>query len=186
MHADERMVRLFSYYRDAEIRGAGLLFKLLGRMSDDPDSQVKLSHHLADETRHASLWTKRITQLGAMPVPVEDGYQTRIGRALGIPKTLIDLLALTVVVERRAQTRYEAHGRWPDVDPATREMLVEVTQDEKWHLSWIEKKMYEIAGPEAEKARARLEEYGRLEARVVDELQAMEKEAFGFSFADLP
>lgn len=184
MQADERLVRLFSYYRDAELRGAGLLFKLIGRM-DDPDAQVKLSFHLADETRHASLWTKRITELGAVPMAVDDGYQTRIGRALGIPKTVIDLLALTVVVERRAQARYEAHGKRPDIDDATREVLLEVTRDEKWHLSWIEKKMYEIAGPEAEKARLRLEEYGTIEARVADELEAIERETFGFSFAEL-
>jgi bacterioferritin (cytochrome b1) len=183
MRGDERLVRLFSYYRDAELRGAGLLFKLMGRI-EDPDSQVKLSFHLADETRHASLWTKRITELGAMPAPIADGYQTRIGRALGIPKTVIDLLALTVVVERRAQSRYEAHGQRPDVDSATRQLLAEVTKDEKWHLSWIEKKMYELAGPAAEHARARLEEYGAIERRVVEDLEAMEREAFGFSFAD--
>jgi bacterioferritin (cytochrome b1) len=184
MDPDERMVRLFSYYRDAELRGAGLLFKLIGRM-EDPDSQVKLSFHLADETRHASLWTKRITELGAQPVAVDDGYQVRIGRALGIPKTLVDLLALTVIVERRAAARYEAHSRRPDIDPETRQVLEEVTRDEKWHLSWIEKKMYELAGDGGtERARARLEEYAAIERQVVEELEAKEREAFGFSFAD--
>jgi bacterioferritin (cytochrome b1) len=183
MRGDEQMVRLFSYYRDAELRGAGLLFKLLNRI-DDPESQVKLSFHLADETRHAALWTKRITELGAKPEAIEDGYQRRIGRILGIPRTLIDLLALTVVVERRAQARYEAHAQRTDVDPATLEVLTEVTKDEKWHISWIEKKMYELAGPHADRARARLEEYGAIERQVAADLETLERETFGFSFVD--
>lgn len=183
MDADERLVRLFSYYRDAELRGAGLLFKLIQRMGD-PDSQVKLSFHLADETRHASLWTKRITEMGAVPVAVDDGYQTRIGRVLGIPKSLIDLLALTVIVEQRAASRYAAHARRPDVDPATREVLREVTQDEKWHVSWMERKMYEIAADAADQARSRLAQYAAIDRAVVGEMEAMERQAFGFSFAE--
>src|SRR5262245_52940739 len=60
MAADDRLLTLFNYYRDAEIRGATLLLKLLQRL-DDPDAQVKLSKHLEEETHHAWLWTKRIT-----------------------------------------------------------------------------------------------------------------------------
>ena len=102
MSVDPRMIRLYSYYRDAELRGATLLLKLTMRV-EDTESQIKLSRHLADETRHAWLWTKRITDLGHEPIQVDDGYQTRIGRAVGIPRSLIDLFALTVVVEERAQ-----------------------------------------------------------------------------------
>ena len=66
MAGEARLVTLFSYYRDAELRGATLLLKLLQRM-DDTDAQVKLTKHLEDEVRHAWLWTKRITDLGGMP-----------------------------------------------------------------------------------------------------------------------
>jgi hypothetical protein len=55
MSADPRIVLLLNYYRDAELRGANLLFRLMSHL-DVPDSQVKLSLHLADETRHAWLW----------------------------------------------------------------------------------------------------------------------------------
>src|SRR6266852_1536003 len=102
----EKLVLIFSFYRDAELRGARLLFNLLGHLKD-ADSQLKMSRHLADETRHAWLWTRRITELGGTPVSLpEDGYQKRLGKLAGDPRDIVDLLALTVVVEERAQNRY--------------------------------------------------------------------------------
>ena len=95
------LVRIFSYYRDAENRGAALLMKMMAR-ERDPEAQVLFSRHIDDETRHAWLWTKRIKDEGALPVEVPDGYQRRLGKALGIPTTLVDLFALTVVVEERS------------------------------------------------------------------------------------
>lgn len=187
MSVDPRMIHLYSYYRDAELRGATLLLKLLMRV-EDSETQVKLSRHLADETRHAWLWTKKITDLGATPVQVSDGYQTRIGQEVGIPKTLTDLFALTVVVEERAQRRYLEHARRPDVDPDIRELLHEVTKDEKWHIGWIKNKLRELAAANGgeEKMLATLERYREIDRRVVADLVAKERAAFGFSFSDGP
>jgi len=160
---DPRMIHLYSYYREAELRGATLLLKLIMRV-DDPESQVKLSRHLADETRHAWLWTKRIADLGSTPVQIEDGYQVRIGKEVGIPRTLIDLFALTVVVEERAQRRYLEHARRPNIDPETRELLHEVTKDEKWHIGWIKNKLKDLAAENGgRQRRAKL----RIEARTL-------------------
>lgn len=182
---DPRMIHLFSYYRDAELRGASLLLKLIMRV-DDPETQTKLSLHLADETRHVWLWTKHIADLGCTPVPIDDGYQTRIGRSVGIPKSLVDLFALTVVVEERAQRRYLTHAQRPDVDSQTLHILHEVTKDEKWHIGWIKGKLNELAaangGPE--KALATLERYRAIDREVFADLEAKEREAFGFSFSD--
>ncbi|MGH7248987.1 MAG: ferritin-like domain-containing protein, partial [Pseudomonadota bacterium] len=149
----QKQVLIFSFYRDAELRGARLLFNLIGHLKD-ADAQLKMSKHLADETRHAWLWTRRIADLGAAPVMVEDGYQRRLGTKTGVPKTLVDLLALTVVVEERAQSRYVAHAALPNVDPETLEVLKLVTEDETWHLSWIEKKMREVARAQGCEAQA--------------------------------
>ncbi len=187
MSVDPRIIHLYSYYRDGELRGSTLLLKLIMRV-DDSETQVKLSKHLADETRHAWLWTKRIADLGAAPVRVADGYQTRLGQEIGIPKTLIDLFALTVVVEERAQRRYLEHARRPDVDPETLHILHEVTKDEKWHIGWIKNKLKELAlanGGE-DKALAALERYREIDRKVVADLIAKEREAFGFSFSDDP
>ena len=78
-------IRVYSYYRDGEIRGSNLLYRLL-RVLKDGASQIALSEHLADETRHAWLWTELIRDLGAEPVPVEDGYQVRLGKRAGLPR----------------------------------------------------------------------------------------------------
>ncbi len=153
MSATEKQILIFSFYRDAELRGARLLFNLLGHLKS-PDAQLKMTKHLSDETRHAWLWTKRIADLGGSPVPIDDGYQRRLGLRTGVPKSVLDLLALTVVVEERAQSRYTAHAALPGVDPETMKVLKAVTEDENWHLSWIEKEMREIARGMGEESRA--------------------------------
>jgi bacterioferritin (cytochrome b1) len=175
MSATEKQILIFSFYRDAELRGARLLFNLLGRVQD-PEAQFKMSKHLSDETRHAWLWTKRISDLGGSPIPVEDGYQRRLGLRVGIPKNLVDLLALTVVVEERAQSRYTAHAALPGVDAETMEVLKAVTEDETWHLSWIERKMRDIAKEMGDESRAdeALDRYRSIDREVYATLAADE------------
>jgi bacterioferritin (cytochrome b1) len=179
MAPDPRMILMFNYYRDAELRGANLLFRLMSHL-DDPDSQAKLSLHLADETRHSWLWTKRITDAGGEPGKVADGYQTRIGLRV-VPRNLIDILALTVVVEERAYQRYQDHAARPDVDSATLDVLREVTQDEKWHISWIRNKLEEIATRDGQLDRMNeaLARYREIDEHVYGELLAKEQATFG-------
>jgi len=168
-----------SYYRDAELRGANLLFRLMSHLNDG-DSQVKLSLHLAEETRHAWMWTKRITDLGGEPTKVADGYQTRIGLRT-VPRNLIDILALTVVVEERSHQRYTEHASRAGVDPETLEILREVTKDEKWHIAWIKGKLEEIARAEGgvERMHEALERYREIDQQVYSELLAKERAVFG-------
>jgi len=184
MAADPRMVLLMNYYRDAELRGANLLFRLMSHLND-ADSQVKLSLHLAEETRHAWMWTKRITDLGGDPARIADGYQTRIGLRV-VPRNLIDILALTVVVEERSYQRYSEHAQRADTDPETMELLREVSKDEKWHISWIKAKLEEIAHAEGaeDKMHAAIERYREIDRQVYGELLA--KEAALFSDSNHP
>jgi bacterioferritin (cytochrome b1) len=153
MSATDKQILIFSFYRDAELRGARLLFNIIGHLKDG-DSQLKMTKHLSDETRHAWLWTRRIADLGGSPVFVPDGYQRRLGMRIGVPRGIVEVLGLTVVVEERAQSRYMAHATLPNVDPDTLEVLKGVTEDETWHLSWIEKKMREIAREEGSEGKA--------------------------------
>lgn len=178
-HADQRLVLLMSYYRDAELRGAGLLFRLLSHLTD-PESQTKLSLHLADETRHAWLWTKRIRDLGGAPVKIDDGYQTRIGRR-AVPRNLMEILALTVVVEERAFERYQEHASRPDVDPETLAVLHEVTKDEKWHIAWVQNKLEEIARESGmeERMHAAIARFREIDRLAYEELLAKERAVFG-------
>lgn len=177
MTATEKLALIFSFYRDAELRGARLLFNLIGHLPD-AESQLKMARHLADETRHAWLWTKRIADLGEAPVLIDDGYQRRLGLRTGVPKDLLDLLALTVVVEERARSRYLSHAQLPNVDKETLAVLNAVTEDEAWHLSWIERRMRELAAEQGrpERADEALERYRAIDREVWATLAADEAE----------
>jgi len=179
MDAGPGMMLLLSYYRDAELRGANLLYRLMFHL-EDGDSQIKLAKHFAEETQHAWLWTKRIKDLGGKPAKVGDGYQTRIGLRT-VPRTLIDILALTVVVEERSLARYTEHAARPHVDPETLAVLHSVSQDEKWHITWIRNKLEEIAAATeggVDKMNAALAKYREIDAQVYAELQELERTWF--------
>lgn len=176
MTADPNLVVLLSYYRDAELRGAQLLYRLMSYL-DEGDAQIKLSLHYAEETQHAWLWTKRIADLGAVPLRLDDGYQTRIGRRT-LPRNLLELLALTVVVEERSHQRYSEHAARPDVDADTLAILRRVSQDEKWHISWMRKQLEEVAASTVDgtaKMEAALSKYREIDAAVYDDLRAKEQ-----------
>jgi bacterioferritin (cytochrome b1) len=184
MATDSRLLELMSYYRDAELHGAGLLLRLMKLMADDPDAQIKLTLHVAEETQHAWLWTKRMMELGGGPVKVAAGYQTQIGKRT-VPRSLVDLIALTIVVEERSFARYREHAARPHVDEATRRVLETVSKDEKWHIAWMKNKLRELTAddPEAaERARQMTERYREIDAQVYGDLLAREKEGFGDSF----
>ncbi len=171
-----REIVVYSYYRDAELRGSNLLYRLLRRLSDT-DAQIKLTQHLADETRHAWLWTERIKELGGVPLPIEDGYQVRIGKHVGVPRDIVDLLALTVVVEQRSLRRYRQHLRRSGVPARTQEVLHAVSKDEVWHVDWIRRKAREIAAREGAPSRAdeALRRYREVDRAVMAELAEVEE-----------
>lgn len=173
-------VAIFSYYRNAEQHGANLIFRLLKHL-EDPDSQTALSQHLADETRHAWLWTERILRAGAKPMVVCDGYQTRIGRAAGLPRDVVELLALTVVVEQRALRRYQQHLRRPNLDPDTEQVLRTVSQDEGWHIDWIRTLGRKLAAErgDPERYERAIKKYRAIDAEVVRHLEEAERAIFG-------
>jgi len=172
-----REVVVYSYYRDAELRGSNLLYLLL-RVLDDPESQIALSEHLADETRHAWLWTERIRELGGVPLSIEDGYQVRIGKRAGRPRRAIELLALTVVVEQRALRRYQEHLKRRDVPERTLEVLRAVTKDEGWHIDWVRRKGRELAARDGapELFDELVDKYRRIDREVMDEIEDLERQ----------
>ena len=177
-------VAMFAFYRNAEQHGANLLFRLL-RHLQDPDAQAMLSQHLAEETQHAWLWTDRILRAGHKPMIVVDGYQTRIGRAAGIPRDVVDLLALTVVVEQRALRRYQRHLRRPNLDADTEQVLRTVTKDEAWHIDWIRKHGRELAKERGapERFDEAIKKFREIDEAVTAELEAKERELLGESYA---
>jgi rubrerythrin len=127
---------LLHYYREAEIRSADLLQRLL-RRTDDPQVQMTLTRQLADEARHIQLWTELMSELGGAPSVQRDGYRQRLQHHAGIPATNLDLLALIQVIEERVQQRYAQHATWPEVDPRVVALLQTIAADESWHLAGV-------------------------------------------------
>ncbi len=170
----DRLLTVLSFYREAELHGARLLLVMHHHLRD-PDSQIKLTRHLADETRHALLWTQRISEMGGTPITITNGYQHRLGLRVGIPKDTIDLLALTSVAESRALERYRSHALQEGVDDRTLEVLKAVSTDEKWHLAWVDAKMHEIAERRGDKGRP---------SRALEKLRAIEREVYATFIAE--
>jgi len=170
-----REIVVYSYYRDAELRGSNLLYRLL-RLISDGEAQINLTRHLAEETRHAWLWTERIREIGGVPLPIDDGYQVRIGKRVGVPRDIVDLLALTVVVEQRSLRRYRAHQRRTGVPTRTLAVLRAVTRDEVWHVDWIRRKARELAARDGRVGRVdeALRRYREVDRAVMAELAEVE------------
>jgi len=182
----EGMIRQLSYYRDAELRGAGLLLHMNSR-EDDASARTNLTRHIADESRHAWLITKRIADLGAAPVAVEDGYQTRMARAAGVPRTLLELYAVTLVAEERARARYAAHLESGAGDAGTIDLLRAISADEVWHLQWVHRRLQAfVAEVGAAHVEATLGRYRAADAAVTADLAALEREVLGFALAAAP
>lgn len=184
--ADPRLIRLLSYYRDAELHGAGLLLHMEA-MEEDPGARASLTRHIADESRHAALISQRIADLGAGPQRVRDGYQRRMARAGGVPRTLLELYAATRVAEERAQARYTAHLGSVHVDPQTAALLRTINGDEVWHLAWVAARLRAFAASEGEaRVEAALRRFHEADAAVAADLAALERATLGFSFSDAP
>lgn len=161
---------VLSYYREAELRGADLLQRLL-RKADDPRLQINLTRHLADEARHAWLWTELIYELGGVPAAIRKGYQHHLRQQVGIPSSVFDLLALTHIVEERVQQRYQEHAARPGEDPRTVAVLHTITADEDWHLAWVRQWLAEQESNEGgERVETILDRYRALEANAYAEL----------------
>ena len=183
---DPRAIRLLSYYRDAELRGAGLLLHMAVQ-EEQPAACAALTRHIADETRHAWLITKRIADLGATPEQVADGYQTRMARAGGIPRTLVELYAVTLVAEERARARYTAHLESGHADPETADLLCRLSADEVWHLDWVRRRLQEFAGESREEeVAAAVRRFQAADAAVTADLAALEHATFGLALSPTP
>lgn len=127
---------ILSYYRESELAGA-LVMGRLSQETEDDALRAKLTEHCAEEARHASLWTDTIIELGALPRRVRETYQTRYQARLGAPRSMLDVLALTQVFERRVVRHFTAHLSWPGTHPVIQRTLRTMIEDEAGHISWV-------------------------------------------------
>ena len=113
----------------------------LARETDDDDLRVHLTEHCAEETLHAWLWTQTILKVGGTPRRVAETYQTRYYAEIGTPTSLLEILTLTQVFERRVIRHFRAHLKWPNTHPLVAKTLQRMIDDEVGHITWVKDRL---------------------------------------------
>jgi len=151
---------ILNFYRASELYGGLILGKMVGR-ARDPQLVLELTRHSAEEVEHARLWTETMVELGGRPSPTRDTYQARYAAILGRPASLLQVLALTQVFERRVYRHFLEHLRTPGTHPRVQHTLRRMIEEEKHHLSWVKRwldRQAEGRGAEVERILARYRE----------------------------
>lgn len=163
---------LLSFYRASETQGA-LFFGRLARVVRDERVVADMTRHFADEARHAHLWTRCLADMGSPPLQLPRAYQDAYLEAAGVPASLMEVLALTHVFERRVMRQYAAHARRPSVAAPIAGTLAFIMEDERWHVRWVgdalERMKAELGADAVEAALRRFE---RADAEVHDDALA--------------
>ncbi len=136
MFVDKAEISLLNFYRASELHG-GLILGQMVRRTRDPELIMQLTRHSAEEIMHAQLWTETIVAVGGKPSPVRDTYQNRYVAVVGMPISVLEVLALTQVFERRVYRHFTLHLRNPAVHPVVAATLSRMLEEEKGHLSWV-------------------------------------------------
>ncbi len=140
LEISENELWLLSYYRESELAG-GLLMGRLAQETDDDDLRVRLTQHCAEEAGHAWAWTQCILRVGGAPKKVSETYQSRYHAAVGNPTTLLEVLALTQVFERRVVRHFRAHISWPGTHPEIKRTLQQLIEEETGHIRWVKDRL---------------------------------------------
>ena len=163
-------VWILSYYRESELAGA-LVMGRLSQETEDDALRAKLTEHCAEEARHASLWSDTIIELGALPRRVSETYQTRYQARLGAPRSMLDVLALTQVFERRVVRHFTAHLSWPGTHPVIQRTLRTMIADEAGHISWVRDWLSDYAAVHGKAVvQAKLREYEAVDGEIYAEV----------------
>ena len=161
---------LLSYYRESELAGA-LLMGRLAQQTDDDDLRVRLTEHCAEEARHAWAWTECILEVGGTPLRVSETYQSRYHALLGDPTSMLEVLALSQIFERRVMRVFRAHLNLPTTHPVVKRTLQQLMDDEVDHIRWVKDRLDAYAAAHG--------------ARVVDEMLGRFQQADDQIFAEL-
>jgi bacterioferritin (cytochrome b1) len=136
MHLGDDELWVLSYYRTSEINGS-LFFGRLARALKPSPIQHDLTRHFADEAQHAWYWTDCLDRLDARPLKLSDAYQDQYLEAAGLPVNLMEIMAITLVFERRVINQYAKHLAAPGVRTEVKETIERIMVDERWHVEWV-------------------------------------------------
>lgn len=142
MSATDRELWLLNFYRNSELHGA-LLMGRLARTLADTALLVHVTRHCATEARHAAMLSETIAALGGSIDPHVTTVQEHYSAKGGVPASLIDLLVLSEVLERRVLTTYRAHLTHAEVAPPVRQCIEEILhemeeEEDGEHAGWID------------------------------------------------
>jgi len=171
VNAPASEISLLNFYRASELHG-GLILGQMVRRTRDPDLILRLTRHSAEEVMHALLWTETIVAVGGKPAPVRDTYQNRYVSIVGTPISLVEVLALTQVFERRVYRHFTLHLRRPDVHPAIAVTLRRMLDEERGHLAWVRHWLDEQAARPDSNVREVVRRYALADERIYDALLA--------------
>ena len=129
-------IALLNFYRASELHG-GLILGQMVRRTRDPELILNLTRHSAEEMMHAQLWTEAIIAISGRPAPVRETYQTRYAEEVGTPLTMLEILALTQVFERRVYRHFTEHLRQANLHPVIATTLRRMLDEERGHLTWV-------------------------------------------------
>lgn len=164
-------IALLNFYRASELHG-GLILGQMVRRTRDPGLILSLTRHSAEEVMHAQLWTETIIAIGGKPAPVRDTYQTRYAEAVGTPLTLLEVLALTQVFERRVYRHFTLHLRVPGLHPVVAQTLQRMLEEERGHLSWVKHWLDEQARDRGQEVRDVMRRYALVDRQIYDMLSS--------------
>lgn len=132
------------FYRASELHGGLVLGRLAQRVRDGALA-LQLLRHSAEEVEHARLWAETSLALGGRLRPAPRTYQEGYADVLGPPRTIVEVLALTQVFERRVYRHFTRHLRRPGTHPLVAATLHRMLEEERDHLSWVRRWLDERA-----------------------------------------
>ena len=138
--------RLFAFYRETDLYVSRLLIKLLTLPRSDR-FMLRLWRHLADQTRHASLWSEHLELLGTHNLHLDINA---LCDKRPSPDQLHEpacLLREIVMVEEFLLKSYQTHSAPESLDTGTRDLIVRLVEDEKWHLQSVRAKLKMVDVP---------------------------------------
>ncbi|BBA97112.1 hypothetical protein RVR_2710 [Actinacidiphila reveromycinica] len=138
----ENELWIASFYRSSEMSGA-MFFGRVARTIRGP-LQKDVTHHFADESAHASYWTNCIDSLDQRAIPMRDAYQDRYMDAVGVPASLMEVMAITLVFEKRTIGHYNQHLREANTPAPVRATIEKIMLDERWHVRYVREALQDM------------------------------------------
>jgi hypothetical protein len=133
-------IRLFAFYRETDLYVSRLLMKFL-RFPRSDRFTLRVWRHLADQTRHASLWSEQLEFLRTRDLlwDISALCEKRPSPdQLDEPGYLLQEMA---VVEEFLLKSYQMHSTLESLDNRARDLMVRLIEDEKRHLQSVRSKL---------------------------------------------